>query len=181
MSLSRVPFLLVATLIIISPFKSRFWVACIVYTIAGITDFFDGWIARRYNFVTVAGIFLDALCDKVLNIGMFISFLVCGILPKSSLLLVLLCMSREFLITGMRLILASRKVVPADKGGKMKTATQTVSIGLFLLSKAIEGEGWERTAKAIWIVAFVLFVIGTVLSTWSGVHYVLANKAMLLE
>ena len=102
---------------------------------AALTDWLDGWLARRFGQVSEFGKFMDALADKVLTMGIFVSLLALGALEKWTLFLILLILSREFLITGLRLVAAAKgKTLAAEKMGKVKTVVQLLCISLFWLS-----------------------------------------------
>jgi CDP-diacylglycerol--glycerol-3-phosphate 3-phosphatidyltransferase len=102
--------------------------ALIVFFVASITDFFDGRIARKQKTITSLGIFLDPLADKLLISSAFICFLCIPYLKMSSWMVIVI-ISREFLITGLRSIAAYKNVIiPAYKSGKFKTTLQMVVI-----------------------------------------------------
>jgi CDP-diacylglycerol--glycerol-3-phosphate 3-phosphatidyltransferase len=102
--------------------------ALVIFCVASITDFFDGHIARKNKTVTLLGIFLDPLADKLLISSAFICF-VCISYLKISAWMVIAIISREFLITGLRSIAAYKNVIiSADKSGKFKTTLQMVVI-----------------------------------------------------
>jgi CDP-diacylglycerol--glycerol-3-phosphate 3-phosphatidyltransferase len=110
----------------------------LLYLVAALSDWLDGYLARRCDIVSTFGKFMDALADKVFMIGLFISILVLGILPRWALFLVLIIVGREFLVTGLRLVAASRGIViVAERVGKVKTVMKIVAIGVFILWWAI--------------------------------------------
>ncbi|MDR2192056.1 MAG: CDP-diacylglycerol--glycerol-3-phosphate 3-phosphatidyltransferase [Endomicrobium sp.] len=107
--------------------------ALIIFCIASITDFFDGLLARKYNEITSLGIFIDPLADKLLISAAFICFVDVKIIDIPAWMVVII-ISREFLITGLRSIAASKNIViPADKYGKFKTSSQITVIIIILL------------------------------------------------
>jgi CDP-diacylglycerol---glycerol-3-phosphate 3-phosphatidyltransferase len=75
-------------------------ISVVVYIIAAITDWYDGWLARKFNYITEWGKFLDPLADKVLTSGAFLAFVVLGVLDLWMVLIIIL---RDFLITGLRI------------------------------------------------------------------------------
>jgi CDP-diacylglycerol--glycerol-3-phosphate 3-phosphatidyltransferase len=102
--------------------------ALIVFSIASITDFFDGQIARKNKIVTSIGVFLDPLADKLLISAAFICFVEIKMLGISAWMVIAI-ITREFLITGLRSIAAYNNVIiPADKSGKFKTTSQIITI-----------------------------------------------------
>jgi CDP-diacylglycerol--glycerol-3-phosphate 3-phosphatidyltransferase len=100
------------------------------FVLASITDFFDGYIARKRGIVTVFGSFLDPIADKFLVVS---SLIVLGELERIPSLVVLILVLREMYITSLRLLASERGlVVPVGKLGKWKTATQMVGIPLLM-------------------------------------------------
>ena len=94
--------------------------ALIVFLFAALTDWLDGWLARKFGQVSEFGKFMDALSDKVLTLGMFISLLALDEIGRWALFPILLILAREFLITGLRLVAAGRgKTLAAEKVGKL--------------------------------------------------------------
>jgi CDP-diacylglycerol--glycerol-3-phosphate 3-phosphatidyltransferase len=112
-----------------SPGRSA--VAAIVFIVAAVTDALDGYLARRMNLVTVVGKFLDPLADKLIVLATLVWLVAAGRVPAW---LVVLLMSRELAITGLRAIASSRGlVIAAGAGGKTKTALQLVGISFLLV------------------------------------------------
>ncbi|MCB9591243.1 MAG: CDP-diacylglycerol--glycerol-3-phosphate 3-phosphatidyltransferase [Sandaracinaceae bacterium] len=116
-------------LIAIGTPQARFW-AVNVYTVTAVTDFLDGWLARRQGLVSVLGKFLDPLADKLLVMAVLVYMVALGDVPW---LAVVLLLSRELSITSLRVIAMTEGVViAAGRGGKDKTAFQMVAI-MFLI------------------------------------------------
>ena len=120
---------------------------------------------------------MDALTDKVFMLGLFVTFVVMEILPGVwSLFLLLLILSREFLITGLRLVAASSGIVlAAEKSGKHKTVTQMIAAILLLLAVAVRRDFSDSfpsfLAEGIYWLGVVVFVLATVLTVSSGTLY----------
>ena len=117
LTLSRIPLMLVVIGLLYDPsIKWMKTTALLVFLFAALTDWLDGWLARKFGQVSEFGKFMDALSDKVLTLGMFVSLLALGELEKWALFPVLLILSREFLITGLRLVAAGKgKTLAAEK------------------------------------------------------------------
>jgi len=106
--------------------------ALFIFILCMLTDFFDGIIARKQKIVTNFGIFLDPLADKLIISAALISFVGLEELKIPSWMVVFI-ISREFIITGLRLIASSTgKVIPANKTGKFKTTFQIIAIIIIL-------------------------------------------------
>ena len=102
-----------------------------VFGLACLTDYWDGYIARSRNQITTFGQLLDPIADKILIFAAFLSFVEMGLTPAWMVILMLI---REVLLTGFRLLAATRGIViPADKGGKHKTVLQIVMIFVLLI------------------------------------------------
>jgi len=143
------------------------WIALAVFIIASITDFIDGNIARKRNQITDLGKFLDPLADKLLVIAAMLMFCQWGMFPAWALMLVL---TREFAVTGLRLIAVQKGVViAAGWSGKVKTASTMVGLCL-----------WMAFPQIGWLGYLVIAVI--VLTTlYSGIEYFIQNGKCLKD
>lgn len=122
---------------IVDTFWTRVF-ALVVFIGASLTDYYDGKIARRTGTVTVIGTFLDPLVDKMLILAALVGFMELKELHIPAWMVVLI-MSREFLITGLRSLAASRGIVmAAESGGKFKTASQMTAIITILVILSVE-------------------------------------------
>jgi len=111
----------------------NFMIALIIFSIAALTDFLDGYIARKYNMITKFGKLIDPLADKLLTVSAFIA-LTCLKLINPWIVIVII--SREFIITGFRSLAAAEgKVIAASYFGKLKTVCQITTIITILLSQ----------------------------------------------
>lgn len=137
------------------------WLALGVFVIASLTDYIDGYIARKYNQVTDFGKFLDPLADKLLTIAAMVMFCQWNVFPAWALMIVL---TREFGVTGLRLVAVGKGVViAAGKSGKFKTASSM--IGLCVLM------GFPGVVEVQWVVVGII-VLTTV---YSGIEYFVKN------
>ena len=140
-----------------------FWriAAFIVFAVAVITDRFDGALARSYGMVTEFGTLADPIADKALIGAALIGLSILGDLPWWVTVVI---MVREIGVTGLRFAVLRRGVIPASRGGKLKTLVQAVAIGLFVLP--LSGP-WLATAWVVMWAAVVLTVL-------TGVDYVVS-------
>lgn len=150
--------------------------AFIFFVIGALTDWLDGYVARKQGLVSNFGKLMDALTDKVFMVGLFITLLAASVLPDWALPLLLLILSREFLITGLRLVAASSGVVlAAEKSGKHKTVTQIVAAILLLLAVAVRQDFPDllpvMIGDALHWGGLTFFVVATLLTVSSGTQY----------
>lgn len=109
------------------------WTAAWIFVVASITDFFDGYIARKRQIVTVFGSFLDPIADKFLVVS---SILMLQALDRIPVILVIILVLREFYITSLRLLAGDRGFkIPVGEMGKWKTATQMVGIPMLMANE----------------------------------------------
>jgi CDP-diacylglycerol--glycerol-3-phosphate 3-phosphatidyltransferase len=140
------------------------YIAVVIFCVASFTDYLDGHIARKYNLVTNFGKFMDPLADKLLVSAAMICMIELGMLPA---LVVIIIISREFIITGFRLIAAEGGlVIAASWWGKIKTVTQMAMIILMLL-------GVNK------VIGTILVVLATIFTVVSGVDYIVKNISVL--
>lgn len=106
------------------------WIAGLTFAVAAITDFFDGYFARKRNIITVFGSFLDPIADKFLVVSSLIMLLA---LSRVNYLVVTILVLREMYITSLRLLASQKGVnVPVDNWGKYKAASQMIGIPLLM-------------------------------------------------
>lgn len=123
--------------------------AGLIFVIASVTDFFDGFIARTWNQMTKLGSILDPLADKMLMLAGFLGLI---LIERASIWAVFLILSREFFITGLRVMaVAEGKDVAASMAGKIKTVVQMIAIGFLIMN-------WPFATALLWIaVALTLY------------------------
>lgn len=129
-----------------------------IFLTAAATDGLDGFLARRRGQVTTLGMLLDPIADKLLTVSAFISLVELQVAPAW---MVVLVVGREFAVSGMRSIAASRGVIiAASPWGKFKTASQVVAITLLILTSSLER--WGRFGflgvAALWVVVVLALI-----------------------
>ena len=143
-------------------------VANVLFIVASLTDLFDGKIARKYNLVTNFGKFMDPLADKLLVCSALICLIELGQLPAW---VVIMIISREFIISGFRLVAADNGVViAASYWGKFKTTFQMAAVILMIFN-----------IPALTLVTNIVVVIAVALTIISLVDYVAKNIKILTE
>ena len=148
----------------------QYIVACIIFVLASITDFVDGYLARKNNQVTDLGKMLDAIADKILVNSVLIILAYKGMLP---IIVPVVTVLRDTFVDAIKMQAASKgKVVAAIKSGKLKTATLMIGTTLAFF--------YNLPFELIPInVSDFLLLIATVLSVVSGIQYYLLNKELL--
>lgn len=166
-----VPFFLLFLLVDQIPLHGL-W-ALLVFTAASVTDALDGHIARSRGLITDFGKFLDPVADKVLVFAALIAFVELGLASSAA---VVIMMAREFLVSSMRMVAASKgRVIAAGKSGKVKTAVTMVSIVAILLLMAL-GDLVTGMTVSLPAVSNLLIWICGVITVYSGVEYLVQNK-----
>ena len=136
-------------------------VAFVLFGVASLTDLLDGYIARKHNLVTDFGKLMDPLADKILVMAALAIFIELGYIPSWMPILIL---TREFLVTGVRSIAASKgEVIPAGQLGKWKTTTQMIAILIIMLI--------GKTPYN-----FYVMLIPIILTIWSGWEYIYGGR-----
>lgn len=160
--------------------------AGIFFGAAALTDFLDGYIARKKNLITDFGKLMDPLSDKILVLAALIIFVEKGYIWSW---MVIIIIAREFLVTGIRIIAASKgEVIPADKIGKYKTTTQMIAIPMIIFTKSdTVYELFQKiNINLTSIINFnitvsnLLMIIPLILTIWSGVEYIEKSKKHFL-
>lgn len=142
-------------------------VAAIFFIVASLTDWLDGYIARKKNLVTNFGKLMDPLADRILVISALVVFVSLGWLPSWMSIVVIV---REFLIGGIRTLAATQgEVIPAGKLGKYKTTSQMIVIIIMLVFGPIKINGFEN-------LYYYMMFIPVILTVWSGVDYSIKAK-----
>lgn len=141
-------------------------IAFVIFVIASLTDFFDGYLARKHNLITDFGKIMDPLADKVLVISALVIFVDLGYIPSWMSIVVI---AREFLISGIRMLVAAKgEVIPAGKLGKYKTTSQMIVILIMML--------FGRNPYN-----FYMMLIPVILTLWSGWEYTSKAKHYFLN
>ena len=165
--------------------------ALAVFVLASLTDWWDGVIARQRKLYTNFGALLDPIADKVLTTASFICFIEQKDAHGGALVsawMVLLIVSRDFLVTGLRLVASQGGILlKAEKLGKHKTTTQMVTIILILLGLAAREEwhcfgfDYGNFNTVFSIAVFWLMLVTVALTLWSGIAFLNKNRRVVLK
>lgn len=184
-------FILTVAFLIVMFSRIRFHetIALVIFILGGVSDFLDGQIARRRNLITNFGILMDPLADKIMVCSAFIAFVGLNWIPAW---MVVIIVSRELAITGLRLLAASKNVVLAAEGyGKHKTISQIVAIIAILVLAGYQQ--WGPIGNAVfgfsignagpWVIWFTLVAkwVAVILTFISGWLYLWRNRALYLD
>lgn len=138
------------------------YVAAALFIVAIVTDAVDGYLARDRNLVTDVGIILDPIADKILTGGALVALSILAELPWA---ITIIIVAREFGITIFRFAVLSKVVVPASRGGKLKTIVQAVAISLFLVPLSSVLGQWVE-----WV-NWAVMAIAVLLTVYTGLEY----------
>lgn len=155
--------------------------ALVVFLIAGLTDFIDGEVARRYGIVTNFGKLMDPLVDKIMMAAAFISLVPLKAVPAWAATTVV---ARDFLITGLRLMASSKgQILPAERLGKQKTSWQVITIIFFLGLLSVNELQYANERSLWWFRAWyeagpLLVWITIALTVYSGLGYAWRHREL---
>ncbi|NMB82663.1 MAG: CDP-diacylglycerol--glycerol-3-phosphate 3-phosphatidyltransferase [Ignavibacteria bacterium] len=155
-----------------------------VFIIAAITDWYDGWLARKFNYITEWGKFLDPLADKILTSTAFIAFVVLNVLP---LWMVLVIIIRDIIVTALRLIAEQRKITfKTSYSAKWKTFLQMFFLYYLLVIYTANKVDWiNKLNPALFknlfhpeVIYYTMLVI-TLFTLVTGITYIFSNKLLI--
>lgn len=179
LTISRFPAMFAIVALMYAEFRWAATLAFWLYIAAALSDWLDGKLARESGQVSTFGRFMDAVIDKVMIVGLMIALVNGGYFVEyriTAMLLVLCILSREFLISGLRMVAATKNVVvEADAGGKFKTFLQMNAIGWLLgwrmLSTDFGDVGEATITRGVHIIGLTLFVLSAIMTITSGWTY----------
>ena len=142
----------------------NYYFASLLFVLASVTDFFDGYIAREWDESTLLGAIIDPLADKMLTLAAFLGLMMIG---EASVWAIYIIIVRELFITALRTVAVSEKIsVHASFAGKVKTVSQMFAIGFLLMH-------WPYATLLLWI--------AVALTVYSGAEYVWSFRNSLLK
>ena len=166
-----------------SEWHLRYSAGLLLFIAAGVTDYLDGEIARKMNLITDFGKLMDPLADKIMISAAFICLVPFAIPAWAAIVII----SREFLITGLRLLAASKgRILPSDRLGKHKTAWQIITVIFFLLLLSLKElelvgiiHGILWWAHAWYYGGSALMYLAVALTLYSGGGYCWKNRSLV--
>ena len=151
-------------------------IAGVLFAVASVTDFLDGYLARKYHLVTDFGKFMDPLADKCLTTAAIIYMVVDGVCSPIVLAVI---MFREFAVAGVRMIAAeSGTVIAANIWGKVKTVLQMLTIIFYYFAAALAG---PTNVMAVSLITQVLCWAVAAVTALSGAIYLWQNRACFMQ
>jgi len=156
--------------------------ALVIFLIAGLTDFIDGEIARRYGIITNFGKLMDPLVDKIMLAAAFISLVPLKAVPAWAATTIV---ARDFLITGLRLMASAKgRILPAESLGKHKTSWQVITVLFFLGLFSASELRFANEESVWWLRAWnqagpILVWITVALTLYSGVAYAWRHRELI--
>ncbi len=139
------------------------WVALVLFALAAITDFFDGYLARKWGTVSPIGQMLDPIADKLLVGALLIAFAYDGTFSKFDLIPAIAIMMREIFISGLREFLGNKKIIlPVSMLAKYKTTVQLVALGLLFALPMMPVFG---------LISDIFLWVAAALTLWTGWSY----------
>lgn len=140
-----------------------YMLAFAVYCLMGVTDYFDGYLARARGTVSRLGVFLDPIADKIMVAAVILMLVFIGTIPGLHAIAALIILLREIMVSGLREFLAGLQVsVPVSQLAKWKTAFQLVSLGALILAGAVPQWPWVHDVGlvSLWMAAALTLVTG---------------------
>ena len=185
LSLSRMLTTILVFVLILLNSPWAFLTATALFILASVTDFFDGYLARRFKLVSPLGVFLDLTADKVFISAILIALVQVSLVPAW---IVVIIVAREFLVTGLRSMAAARgKVIPAGMWGKQKTLITMIAITLLLFAKGLGAHDLSlfppmlhftsqtvNFSNILLLVADAGLILATLWTALSGAEYIIS-------
>lgn len=182
LTLSRLALTILFVLALNSSWPYASTSALLIFLIAGLTDFIDGEIARRYEWVTNFGKLMDPLVDKIMIAAAFISLVPLKAVPAWAATTIV---ARDFLITGLRMMASAKgQILPAERLGKQKTSWQVVTVIFFLALLSLSELHHVDERSTWWFRAWheagpLLVWITVALTVYSGIGYAWRHRELI--
>jgi CDP-diacylglycerol--glycerol-3-phosphate 3-phosphatidyltransferase len=154
--------------------------AMVLFSLASLTDFYDGYYAKKHNLVSNFGKIMDPIADKFLSLTAFFIFVIFKIIPAWMFYVIF---SREVFVTGSRILAMTKgKFLAAERAGKYKTVVQISTIIIILLFILCDKAGLVSRWEGLWLYTINFLMLVTVaLTLFSGIFYLWHNRRILLS
>jgi cardiolipin synthase (CMP-forming) len=177
LTLSRIGALPILVALLYAPGPLWAWISCIVFTIIGLTDWLDGWVARRWGQHSDFGRFLDPIADKLLVAAVILVLCAQQRISGYVVFFALIILGREILVSGLREFLAELNVkIHVTQLAKWKTTMQMIALGVLLAGPAA-----EKIVPGIMTGGLVILWIAALLTLWTGYDYLKAGIVHAME
>ncbi|HMB52160.1 MAG TPA: CDP-diacylglycerol--glycerol-3-phosphate 3-phosphatidyltransferase [Thermoanaerobaculia bacterium] len=171
LTLLRIVLVPVLVVVLLTEFDGKEWWGLGLFLVAALTDFLDGYLARRWKEVSRLGKLLDPAADKILTAAAFISLVELEVAPSW---MVTVIVAREFAVSALRAFAATEQVViPAGVSGKVKTVVQVIAISLLIIHGQIEALFPHLAPISLWV--------AVVISVYSGIEYFIRFGRLVLN
>ena len=164
LTLSRIVAVPVLIALLWAPGELDYAIAFGLYVVVGITDYFDGWLARKMKIVSRLGAFLDPIADKIMVAAVLLMLVAIQVIDSWHVIAAIVILLREILVSGLREYLGGMQVsVPVSRLAKWKTTFQMVALGALILAGAMPEAAW-----VLWlgIVSLWAAALLTVMTGW---------------
>ena len=149
------------------PGAAAAWAALFLYILSSVTDFFDGWLARKYEVVSGFGTFLDPISDKVFVAALLVALTAIDRLDGVWILPTLIILAREFLVSGMREFLGPKNIkLPVSAAAKWKTTLQMIALGFLVI-----GPYGDIIIPHTTLIGQITLSVAAILTIWTGWIY----------
>ena len=182
LTLSRLALTVLFVLALNSSWQYARTTALVIFLVAGLTDFIDGEIARRYGIITNFGKLMDPLVDKIMMAAAFISLVPLKAVPAWAATAVV---ARDFLITGLLMMATAKgQILPAERLGKHKTSWQIITVIFFLALLSIAELRYASATSTWWLRAWdeagpILVWLTVALTIYSGLGFAWRNRELI--
>lgn len=159
LTFARIALIPVLVLLLYADGDTGRWWALGLYVLIAVTDFFDGYLARKLHQQSTLGALIDPIADKILVVALIVALVGTGDMARWDIAAAILILCREFLVSGLREFLAIRDIpLPVTRLAKWKTTVQFVALALFLLPPV--GIAWQALATtSLWWLATVMTLV----------------------
>jgi CDP-diacylglycerol--glycerol-3-phosphate 3-phosphatidyltransferase len=183
LSMSRLIATIVVFILVLVNQPWAFLIAIVIFVLASITDYLDGYLARRFKVVSSLGVFLDLTADKVFVTSILIAMVQIELVPAW---IVAIIITREFMVTGLRSMASARgRIIPAGIWGKQKTFVTLLAVGALLIAKSLSAHqislfppmlSLNNGSQIVLLVADVLMMLATIWTIFSGIEYLIGAR-----